>query len=84
MNKQQLANATSAISTVTQQLLSAHLRATQIRIFVDKNGGLAGATDQTINAYNAMLQFIALLENEAVVQNDYLGTLTQNVNSPQF
>lgn len=84
MTVQQLANATSAISTVTQQLLSAHLRAVQTRIFVDKLGGLAGASDQTVNAYNAMLQFIALLENEVTVQGDYLGTLTQNVNSPQF
>jgi CRISPR/Cas system-associated endonuclease Cas1 len=81
---QEIANAETGILQVTQQLLSAYLRAKAIIIFVDKKGGLAGASPAFINAYNAQAQFVALLENQATVQGDYLATLTQATTHPQF
>lgn len=84
MTEQELANVTSAIQTLTQQALSLYYRAKATIDFVNKKGGLAGASQATIDAYNASLAIVTLIDNGVPSQGDYLATLTGNVTSPQF
>jgi len=84
MNEQELANVQASIKQLTEQVLSAYYRSKATIDFVNKKGGLAGATTQSINAYNALVQIVALIDNQATAQGDYLATLTQNLTSPQY
>ena len=84
MTEQELNNVASSIQTLTQQALSLYYRSKATIDFVNKKGGLAGATQATIDAYNASVAIVTLIENGAPAQGDYLGTLTANVTSPQF
>lgn len=84
MTEQELANVQTSIYQLTQQVLSAYYRSQAIIDFVTKKGGLAGATITSVNAYNALVQVVALIDNQATAQGDYLATLTQNLTSPQY
>ena len=84
MTPEEIANTEQAVLQVTTQLLSAYYRAKALIDFVNKKGGLAGASTSTSNAYNAQVQFVALLDNQANAQGDYLATLIQATDHPQF
>lgn len=84
MTEQELANVQASIRQLTEQALSAYYRSKATIDFVNKKGGLAGATAQAINAYNALVQVVALIDNQATSQGDYLETLTQNLTSPLY
>lgn len=84
MNEQELANIQTSIAQLTSHALSLHYRIQAVIDFVDKKGGLSGASTGTINAYTALAQIHGLINNQAVVQGDYLATLTQNITAPQY
>jgi len=84
MTIEEIANIEQAINQLTQHALSLYYRTNATIDFVNKKGGLAGASAETINAYNALAQFVLLIGGNATTPADYLGTLTQAVSSPQF
>jgi len=85
MTIEEIANIEQAINQLTQHALSLYYRTNATVDFVNKKGGLAGASAETINAYNALAQFVLLIGGKVTTTPaDYLGTLTQAVSSPQF
>lgn len=84
MDVEKLAKTTEVIASLTSQTLTLYYRAKALIDFVNKNGGLGGANTQTINAYNALLQVANLIDNQSVIEGDYLATLTQNLKEPQI
>jgi hypothetical protein len=84
MNETELQNVQASIQQLTAQALSLYYRVQTVMDFVDKKGGLGGASDSAINAYNALSAIHDLVNNQVVAQGDYLSTLTQNTNTPQY
>lgn len=79
-----ISKAIDVISDLGSQALVLYYRCKALIDFVNKNGGLGGANTQTINAYNALLQVANLIDNQSVIEGDYLATLTQNLKEPQI